>query len=53
MATVMMTKRLLRNAKTQRGALTAAARTSFTKDALSLAGKAIQVGKPHRVVALP
>ena len=53
MATVKMTKRLPRNAKTQRGALTPAARTSFTKDALLLAGKAIQIGKPHTVVALP
>ena len=49
----MMTKRLLRNAKTLRGTLTPAARTSFTKDALSLAGKAIQGGKPHTVVELP
>ena len=52
MATVMMTKRLLRNAKTLRGALTAAVRTSLTKEALSLAGKAIQVGKPHTVVVI-
>ena len=49
----MMTKRLLRDAKTLRGTLTAAARTSFMKDALSLAGKAIQAGKPHIVVKLP
>ena len=48
----MMTKRLLRNAKTLSGALTAAATTSLTKEALSLAGKAIQVGKPHTEVAL-
>ena len=52
MATVMMTKRLPRNAKTLRGTLTQAARTSFMKEALLLAGKAMKVGKPHTVVEL-
>ena len=48
----MMTKRLLSNAKTLRDALTLAAKTSFTKNLLSLAGKARKVGKPHGMVAL-